>query len=102
LRGEAFADRRDLVEILDDDRGIDDDLAVMDEGVHHPIRVEREIFGCELVAGEEIELSLLEGEPFGVENEPDPLAAGRLRRIVERERHPRRAGYSAAARCAPP
>ena len=79
--------RRDLVEIFDDDGGIDHDLAVVVERRHHAVRIEREIFGLELIAGEQVELLLLERQPLGVEHEAHALAAGRLRRVVELEGH---------------
>src|SRR5580704_8049731 len=85
LRGEAFGLRRDLIEIFADDRGIDHDLAVMIERRHHSVGIEREIVGLELIARQEIELHLRERNALGVEHETHPLAAGRLRRIVERE-----------------
>ena len=86
-RRKALRLGRDLVEILDDDGRIDDDIAVVVERRHHAVGIELKIIGLELIAGEEIELLLLEGEPLGIEHEAHPLAAGRLRRVVEREGH---------------
>ena len=85
--GVKLASRRDLVEIFGDDGGIDDDGAVMVERGHDAIRIELEIVGLELVAFEQIELHLVERQLFGVEHEAHPLAAGRLRRVVELEGH---------------
>ncbi len=52
--------RRDLVEIFGDDGGIDDDRAIVVERGHHPIGIEFEIVGLELVAFEQIELHFVE------------------------------------------
>jgi hypothetical protein len=87
MRREVRGLRHDLVEVFDDDRGIDDDAAVVVESGHHPVGIEREVVRLELVASEEVELLFREGQVLGIEDEPDPLAAGRLRRVVERERH---------------
>jgi hypothetical protein len=77
----------DLVEIFDDDRGIDDDLAVVVERRHDAVRIERQIVRLELVAGQEVELLLGERLALGVEHEAHPLRAGRLRGVVELEGH---------------
>src|SRR6202035_1927643 len=81
----AFGLRHDLIEIFANDRGIDHDLPVMIERRHHPVGIEREVVGLELIARQEVELHLREGDVLGVEHEAHPLAAGRLRRIVEGE-----------------
>jgi hypothetical protein len=60
----------------------------MVERRHNTIGIELEIIGLELIAGEEIEPYLVEGERLGVQHEADPLAAGRLRSVIELERHP--------------
>ena len=70
---------------------IDDDRAVVVERGHDAVGIELEIIGLELVAGEQIELHLVERQLLGVEHETHPLAAGRLRRVVELESH---GGYS--------
>ncbi len=88
FRREAFL-RLDLVEIFGDDGGIDDDLAVMVEGRYDAVGIELEILGLELVSGQKVETHLLVRQLLGVEHEADALAAGRLRRVVERERHGR-------------
>ena len=87
VRREVVRSRRDLVEIFDDDRRIDDDRAVMIERRHHAVRIEREVVGLELIAGEEVELDLGERQLLGVEHEAHTLTAGRLRRVVELECH---------------
>ena len=57
-RGVKFARlRHDLVEIFDDDRGIDHDRAVVIERRHHAVGIEREIFRLELIAGQQVELA---------------------------------------------
>ena len=55
-RREAPGSGDDLVEIFDDDGGIDDDVAVVIERRHDAIGIEREIVGLELVAGKQVEL----------------------------------------------
>ena len=61
----------------------------MIEGGHDAVGIEREIVGLELVAGQQIELLLFERQLLGVEHKADPLAASRLRRVVQDERHQR-------------
>ena len=65
-----------------------DETVVLDRR-DEAVGIEGEVVGFELVAGEKVELLLLEGEALGIEHEADPLAAGRLRRVVEREGHRR-------------
>src|SRR5262245_11202769 len=78
---------RNLVEVFDDDRRIDDDCAVVIERGHNSVGIEFEVFGPELVAFEEIQFHFVEWQLFRVKNEPDPLAAGRLRRVIQPETH---------------
>src|SRR5258707_4924837 len=46
-----------------------------------------QVVRLELVAGQQVELDLREGNLFGIEHEAHALAAGRLRRVVEGEGH---------------
>src|SRR4029079_11836773 len=78
---------RNLVEVLDDDRRIDDDCAVVIERGHDPVGIKFKIFGLELVAIEEIQLHFIEWQLFPIENKTDSLAARRLRCVVELEPH---------------
>src|SRR5215510_6801616 len=55
-RREALWLRRDLVEVFDDDRGVDHHRAVVHQRRHDAVGVEREIVWLELVAGQEVEL----------------------------------------------
>jgi hypothetical protein len=48
----AHAPARPL-EIFDDDRGIDHDVAVVIERRHHAVGIDREILGLELIAAEQ-------------------------------------------------
>ncbi len=57
----------------------------MEERRHDPVRIEGEVVGLQLVAREQVEPMLGEGEAFAVQDEADPLAAGRLRGVVELE-----------------
>ena len=59
----------------------DDHMAVMDQGRHDAVGIEREIFGPELVAGEQVEAPLGERDALGVQHEAHALAAGRLRAL---------------------
>src|SRR5438034_4924830 len=85
--GESFGRRHDFVEIFDDDRGIDHDRAVVVERRHHAVRVKCQVVRLELVAGQQVELDLREGNLFCIEHEAHALAAGRLRRVVESKGH---------------
>jgi len=87
FRREALGLRHDFVEIFDDDGRVGDDLAVMVEGRHDAVGVEREVAGLKLVAREQVELLLLERKLLGVEHEAHALAASRLRRVIKREGH---------------
>ena len=66
---------------------VGDDLAVVVEGRHDAIGIEREVAGLELVAREQVELLLLERKLLGVEHEAHALAAGRLRGVIKGEGH---------------
>jgi hypothetical protein len=59
----------------------------MIERRHHAVRVKRQVVRLELVAGQQVELDLLEGNAFGVEHEAHALAAGRLGRVVKGKGH---------------
>src|SRR5271168_2270312 len=52
----------DLVEVLVDDRRLDDDEAVVHQRRHHGFRVELEIVWCELIAFKDIEIVPLPSE----------------------------------------
>ena len=86
-RGEACRQRYDLIEIFNDDRRVGHDIAVVIKRRHHAVGIEFKVFRFELVAGEQIEFGLVECLGLGVEHEANPLAAGRLRRVIEREGH---------------
>ena len=75
LRREAHL-QCDLIEIFGDHGRIDDNGAVMVKCGHDAIRIELEIIGLELVAGEQIELHLVEVNLLGLEHKTNPLAAG--------------------------
>ncbi len=72
-----------LVEIFHDHGGIDDRRAVVDDRRHDAVRIELQVIGLQLIAGEEVELHFLEPEVLRVKHEADALAAGRLRRVIE-------------------
>src|SRR5829696_5364855 len=55
-RCEALRFWRDLIEILNDDRRVDQDCSIVLKGRHHAVRVEREVVGLKLIAGQQIEL----------------------------------------------
>ena len=66
----------DLVEIFVDHGGFINHLAIMDDGRHHPVGVERQIIGMMLVAGPQIEMMRREILTFFGEGEPHLLRTG--------------------------
>ena len=85
LRHQAHR-RVSFVEIFADYAEIDDDIAVVDQSRHHAIRIDRQIFGLEMVLGlAEVELDVLERQALFREADADLLTAGGMRSIVERE-----------------
>src|SRR5665213_2476884 len=65
----------------------DGDVAIVVERGHHPIRIELEVVGLELVAFEQIQLHFVERNLFSVEHKANTLTAGRLWRVIELEGH---------------
>ena len=82
-RGEARALRYHLIEIFDDDGGIDHDVAVVVEGRHHAVRIELEILGLKLLAGQQIEFFIRYRLVLDVVHEANALRAGRVRSVVK-------------------
>ena len=67
-----------LVEILDDHRGLDHRFAVMNQRGHNPVGIELEILGRQMVAGGEMQDVAFPVQPLLGETDPDLLAACRM------------------------
>src|SRR3990172_280037 len=67
---------------MHDDGGFDDDVAVMDEGRHHAVRVELEIGGVELIAvqGHQVAFPF---QPLFRQSQPRLLGADRCSPMIE-------------------
>ena len=77
--------RIDLFQVFEDYRGIDDHVVAVRQRRHHPVGVQFQVPLAQMFAVLVIDMALLERNPFFPEGEAHFLAAGRLRKAVERE-----------------
>ncbi len=74
-----------LIKIFADDARLDDWRAVIDQGRHDGIRVDRQILRLELVLFGEVKLDIVELEALLVQDKPDLLATGGVGGVIENE-----------------
>ena len=74
-----------FVEILNDDQGVDDIGAVMDQCRHQPVGIDRQIFRRQLIARKKIELVLGEFLALCMQGKSHLVTTDRLGRVVELE-----------------
>ena len=82
MRHERRRFRKDLAQIFDDNRRIDDHPTVVNQARHDSVRIDLQILGAKLIPGEQVEFELGERKSLLVESKANSLAAGGLRRIV--------------------
>ena len=71
-----------VFQVLHDDRGFDDDLAVIVQRRHHPVRVQREVRGIELLALAQVDIVAFERNALFEQDEPHLDGADRCGAVI--------------------
>ena len=79
--------RLDVVEIFDDRERLEDGMAVMNEGRHHALGVDKLVARLELLAGEDVDRDFVECQTLQPQGHPDTKRSNRPPKSVDLYAH---------------